>query len=197
MSGQPVTKFALPFTAQVFQRPSEVRQAEWTEIDFDKAIWTILAAGTKQRQMHRVLLSQQALAILREAQAVSGAGRFVFPRLGSPLKPVCENAINRALRRLKYNSEQMTSHGFRSTASTPLNESGKWNSAAIERALSHAEVNQVRAAYHRGAYWPERVETAQWWSGHLDRLPSWANVFDFPAPKTSSGLQGEAGVVIF
>ena len=188
MSGQPVTKFALQFTAQVFQRPGEVQHSEWIEIDFDKAIWTIPAARMKQRQSHRVPLSQQALAILREAQAVSGAGRFVFPRLGSPLKPMWENAINGALRRMKYSSEQMTAHGFRSTASTLLNESGKWNPDAIERALSHAEGNRVRAAYHRGAYWPERAEMAQWWSDHLDVLRPGAKVIDFPAPKTSSGL---------
>jgi len=187
-SGQPVTRLALQFTAHVFQRPGEVRQAEWTEVDFDKAIWAIPAARMKQRQPHRVPLSRQVLAILREAHALSGDGRFVFPKLGSPLKPMCENAINGALRRLKYTSAQMTAHGFRSTASTLLNESGKWNPDAIERALSHAEGNQVRAAYHRGAYWPERVEMAQWWSDHIDTLRSGAEVIDFPGSKTSSGL---------
>ena len=178
-SGLPVTLLALRFTAHVFQRPGEVRQAEWSEIDFDKAIWTIPAARMKQRQPHRVPLSQQALAILREAQAISGDGRFVFPKLGSMLKPMCENAINGALRRMKYSSEQMTAHGFRSTASTLLNESGKWNPDAIERALSHADSNQVRAAYHRGAYWPERIKMAQWWSDHLDTLKQGAQVLAF------------------
>ena len=195
-SGQPVTKMALQFTSHVFQRPGEVRQAEWSEIDFDKGIWTIPAACMKQRQPHHVPLSRQALAILREAYELSGDGRFVFPKLGSEFKPMCENAINGALRRMKYSSEQMTAHGFRSTASTLLNESGKWNPDAIERALSHADSNQVRAAYHRGAYWPERVKMAQWWSDHLDTLRSGAKVIDFPAPKSSSGLQGEAGAAI-
>jgi len=190
-SGQPVTKLALQFTSHVFQRPGEVRQAEWTEIGFDKAIWTIPAARMKQRQPHRVPLSLQALAILREAHAVSGDGRFVFPKLGSPLKPMCENAINGALRRLKFSSEQMTAHGFRSTASTLLNESGKWNPDAIERALSHAEGNQVRAAYHRGAYWPERVEMAQWWSDHFDVLRSGAKLLEFPVSIGAKGFQRE------
>ncbi len=168
--GQPVTKLALRFSAHVFQRPGEIRQAEWGEIDFYGAVWTIPAARMKQRRPHCVPLSQQALAILREAQALSGDGRFVFPKLGSPLKPMCENAINGALRRMGYGAGTMTAHGFRSTASSLLNESGKWNPDAIERSLAHADANQVRAAYHRGSYWQERVEMAQWWSDRLDVL---------------------------
>lgn len=169
-SGQPITTLALRFTAHVFQRPGEIRQAEWAEIDFDKAVWTIPAARMKQRQAHRVPLSSQAIAVLREAQALSGGGRYVFPKLGSPLKPMCENAINQALRRMGYGKDVMTAHGFRSTASSLLNESGKWNPDAIERALSHADTDQVRSAYHRGAHWAERVEMAQWWSDHLETL---------------------------
>ncbi len=169
-SGQPVSKLALRFTPHVFQRPGEIRQAEWREIDFDKAVWTIPAARMKQRQPHRVPLSRQALAILREAQELSGDGRYIFPKLGSPLKPMSENAINGALRRMGYGSNEMTAHGFRSTASSLLNETGKWNLDAIERALSHADRNQVRAVYHRGTHWPERVEMAQWWSDHIDLL---------------------------
>jgi len=169
-TGQPVTRLALRFTPHVFQRPGEIRQAEWTEIDFDKAVWTIPAERMKQRQPHRVPLSRQALAILRDAQELSGSGRYAFPKLGSALKPMCENAINGALRRLGFGADQMTAHGFRSTASSLLNESGKWSYDAIERALSHADSNQVRAAYHRGAHWQERVEMAQWWSDHLDLL---------------------------
>lgn len=99
-TGQPVTTLALGFTALVFQRPGEIRQAEWSEIDFDGAVWTIPAARMKQRQPHRVPLSRQALSILRDAEALSRGGRFVFPKLGSLLKPMCENAINGALRRM-------------------------------------------------------------------------------------------------
>jgi integrase len=83
---------------------------------------------------------------------------------------MCENAINGALRRMAYGSDEMTAHGFRSTASSLLNESGKWSADAIERALSHADGNQIRATYHREAHWPERVEMAQCWSDHLDTL---------------------------
>jgi integrase len=175
-SGQPVTTLALRFTAHVFQRPGEIRQAEWAEIDFEKAVWTIPAARMKQRQAHRVPLSSQAIAVLREAQALSGGGRYIFPKLGSPLKPMCENAINQALRRMGYGKDVMTAHGFRSTASSLLNESGKWNPDAIERALSHADTDQVRSAYHRGAHWAERVEMAQWWSDHLEMLRDGAKV---------------------
>ncbi len=187
-SGQPATRLALRFTPHVYQRPGEVRKAEWSEIDFDKALWTIPADRMKQRQPHRVPLSQQALAILREAAEVSGGGRYIFPKLGSPLKPMCENAINAALRRMGYGPDDMTAHGFRSTASSLLNESGKWTADAIERALSHADGNKVRAAYHRGAHWPERVLMAQWWSDHLDYLRNGAAVIPIiPLPVAKAG----------
>ena len=175
-SGQPITTIALRFTAHVFQRPGEIRQAEWSEVDFDKAEWVIPTGRMKQRQPHRVPLSCQAIAILREAETLSGGGRYVFPKLGSPLKPMCENAINGALRRMGFDADTMTAHGFRSTASSLLNESGKWSPDAIERALAHADGNQVRAIYHRGAHWPERVEMAQWWSDHLETLRDGAKV---------------------
>jgi len=185
-SGQSVTRLALRFTPHVYQRPGEVRQAEWSEIDFDKAEWIIPAARMKQRKPHRVPLSKQAVAILREAETLSGGGRFVFPKLGSPLKPMCENAINQALRRLGYGPDDMTAHGFRSTASSLLNESGKWSPDAIERSLAHADGNQVRAAYHRGAHWPERVEMAQWWSDHLDTLREGAEILPFKSRKATT-----------
>ena len=177
------------FTCHVFQRPGEVRQAEWSEIDFDKAVWTVPAARMKQRQPHRVPLSVQVLAILREAQALTGGGRYIFPKLGSPLKPMCENAVNGALRRMGYGPDEMTAQGFRSTASSLLNESGKWSADAIERSLSHADGNQIRAAYHRGAHWDERVAMAQWWSDHLETLREGAKVLAFSSasPTKSAG----------
>lgn len=184
-AGQPVTQLALRFTAHVFQRPGEIRKAEWAEIDFDKEVWTIPAARMKQRQAHRVPLSKQAIAILNEAKALTGDGRFIFPKLGSPLKPMCENAINQALRRMGFGKTEMTAHGFRSTASSLLNESGKWNPDAIERALSHADSDQVRSAYHRGAHWAERVEMAQWWSDHLDTLRKGAEIVPITVARAS------------
>ncbi len=91
---------------------------------------------------------------------------------------MCENAINQALRRLGYGKDDMTAHDFRSTASSLLNESGKWHPDAIKRALSYADTDQVRSAYHRGAHWPERVEMAQWWSDYRVSLREGATVID-------------------
>jgi integrase len=101
---------------------------------------------------------------------LTGGGRFVFPSVRTKLRPMSENTLNAALRRMGYSNDDMTSHGFRSTASTLLNESGKWSVDAIERALAHGDAGTVRAAYHRGAHWQERVLMAQWWSDYLDRL---------------------------
>lgn len=169
-SGMPTTAWALRLAPHVFLRPGELRQAEWSEIDLDAAIWRIPASRMKMKREHVVPLSTQAQAILKEAKAITGRGRYVFPGLATPNRPLSENTLNKALRRLGYGSEQMTSHGFRSTASTLLNESGKWSPDAIERALAHGDSDGVRAAYHRGAHWAERVQMAQWWSDYLDRL---------------------------
>ena len=168
--GQPATVFALRLAPHIFQRPGEVRQMEWAEVDFDKAVWTIPAKRMKMREAHHVPLSQQAVAILRDIHALTGRGVYVFPSIRSAARPMSENTINGALRRLGYGGDEMTAHGFRSSASSLLNESGRWNQEAIERALAHRESNQVRAAYHRSIYWPERVQMAQWWSDHLDTL---------------------------
>lgn len=175
-SGHPITRLALGLTSHVFQRPGEVRQAEWSEIDFGNAIWTIPAEKMKQREPHNVPLSSQSLAVLREAEAISGHSRYVFPSATTPKRPMSENTINQALRRMGFSSDKMTAHGFRSTASSLLNECGMWSPDAIERALSHKEGNQVRAAYHRSAYWGEQVRMAQWWSDRLDMLRTGAEV---------------------
>ncbi|MGK2227274.1 MAG: integrase [Devosia sp.] len=178
--GQPASVYALRLAPHIFQRPGEVRQMEWTEIDFDKAVWTIPANRMKMREAHHVPLSTQSLTILRDMQALTGRGLYVFPSIRSTSRPMSENTINGALRRLGYGSDEMTAHGFRSTASSLLNESGKWNADAIERALSHREGNQIRAAYHRSIYWPERVQMAQWWSDHLDMLRQGGEIVEFP-----------------
>jgi integrase len=168
--GQPTTLWALRLAPHVFVRPGELRMAEWREIDLDAAVWRIPSTRMKMRREHVVPLSKQTVAILKEAQGLTGEGRFVFPSVRTPLRPMSENTLNAALRRLGYGSDEMTAHGFRSTASTLLNESGKWSSDAIERALAHGDSDSVRAAYHRGVHWDERVKMAQWWSDYLDRL---------------------------
>lgn len=168
--GLPLTKLALQLSPLVFVRPGELRRAEWAEIDLEGAVWRIPSAKMKARMEHVVPLSSQAVAILRLAADLTGGGRYVFPSIRSNLDPMSENTVNAALRRLGYTGDEMTAHGFRSTASTLLNESGKWSPDAIERALAHKGKDLVRAAYHRGAHWQERVLMAQWWGDYLDGL---------------------------
>ena len=177
--GQPVTMWALRLAPHVFVRPGELRQAEWSEIDLDGAVWRIPGRRMKMKKEHVVPLSTQAVAILTEARGLTGGGRFVFPGQRTPKRPMSENTLNAALRRLGYGADEMTSHGFRSTASTLLNESGKWSVDAIERALAHGDTDNVRGAYHRGAHWHERVKMAQWWSDHLDALRDGGKVLPF------------------
>lgn len=178
--GSGITKLALQLAPHVFVRPGELRHAEWSEIDLDGALWTLPAEKTKMRKVHRVPLSRQSVALLREVHRHTGPSGYVFPSVRTRARPMSENTINAALRRLGYTSDEMTAHGFRAMASTLLNESGKWNPDAIERALAHGDTDKVRAAYHRGAHWPERVEMAQWWSDYLDTLRSGAEVVPFP-----------------
>ena len=173
--GQPSTHHALRLAPHVFVRPGELRHAEWQELDLDAALWIIPATRTKMRKSHQVPLSRQAVAILRDAERLSGGGKLVFPGLRGG-RPLSENTFNAALRRLGYGHDEMTAHGFRAMASTLLNESGKWNPDAIERALAHGERDKIRAAYNRAAHWAERVAMAQWWSDHLDTLRSGADV---------------------
>lgn len=168
--GRPETVFALKLAPHVFLRPGELRQAKWSEIDFADKVWRIPAERMKMKQPHTVPLSRQSLFFLRELRAAARPGEFVFPALHTTKRPICENTLNVALRRLGYGPDEMTSHGFRAMASTLLNESGLWHPDAIERALAHGEKDKVRAAYHRGTHWDERVRMAQWWSDYLDQL---------------------------
>jgi len=179
--GQPSTHYALRLAPHVFVRPGELRHADWSEFDLDAAIWTIPAARTKMRKVHQVPLSRQAVAILREAQKVSGAGKLAFPGLRGATRPLSENTFNAALRRLGYGSDEMTAHGFRAMASTLLNQSGKWRPDVVERALAHGERDKIRAAYNRAEYWEERVTMAQWWSDHLDTLRDGAEIIPLRA----------------
>ncbi len=140
-------------------------------MDLEKAEWRIPAAKMKMRRLHRVPLSRQALAIICDLQAISGGGRWLFPSVRSTSRPMSENTLNAALRRLGYSKEQMTAHGFRGMASTRLNEMGRWNPDAIERQLAHQESNDVRRAYmHAAEYWPERVHMMQVWADYLEEL---------------------------
>lgn len=178
--GSGITKLALQISPHVFVRPGELRHAEWSEIDLDGALWIIPAGKMKMRKAHHVPLSRQAVELLRDVQSVTGPNGYAFPSVRTRARPMSENTINAGLRRLGYSTNEMTAHGFRAMASTLLNESGKWNPDAIERALAHGDTDKVRAAYHRGAHWKERVDMAQWWSDCLDMLRNGADVVPFP-----------------
>lgn len=170
-SGEPATIIALRLTPHVFQRPGEIRQMRWKELDLANAVWTLPAPRMKtRREPHSVPLSRQSLKLVSHMNALSSHSEFVFPSIRSRHRPMSENTINGALRRLGYSGTEMTAHGFRATASSLLNESGNWNPDAIERASSHTDRSQIRGIYNRSPYWSERVEMAQWWSDYLDRL---------------------------
>jgi integrase len=179
--GQGFTRLAMQLAPHVFVRPGELRHAEWSEVDLEAALWTIPAGKMKMRKAHHVPLSRQAVELFREAWGATGPTGYVFPSIRARTRPMSENTINAGLRRLGYSSDEMTAHGFRSMASTLLNESGKWHPDAIERALAHGDSDKVRGAYHRGAHWDERVAMAQWWSDYLDQLRKGADVVQFPA----------------
>lgn len=175
-TGQHVTQCALKLAPLVFVRPGELRQAEWPEFDLDEAIWRIPAHRMKMKAGHIVPLSSQAVAILRELHAMTGQGHYVFPGLRSASRPMSENTVNAALRRLGYGKDEMTGHGFRSLAATRLNEMG-WNADAIERQLAHAESNKVREAYtHAAQYLDERKRMMQAWADYLDGLKAGGKV---------------------
>lgn len=173
--GSEVTRCALRLAALTFVRPGELRRAEWAEFDLEKSEWRIPAAKMKMREQHLVPLSKQAVAVLRELQPITGNGPLLFPGPYHRERPMSENTVNAALRRLGYAKEQMTGHGFRSMASTLLHEQG-WNHHAIERQLAHAERNAVSAAYNFAEHLPERRKMMQAWADYLDGLKTGAAV---------------------
>jgi integrase len=169
-NGHLITRCALQLAPLTFVRAGELRKAEWSEFNFEVAEWRIAAGKMKMRTVHIVPLSNQAISILREIQPLTGDGQYVFPCLRSPNRPMSENTILAALRRLGYSKEEMTPHGFRSMASTLLNEQGCWHPDAIERQLSHSERNDIRAAYNYAEYLQERRKMMQHWADYLDQL---------------------------
>jgi len=166
--GDPQTKLALRLLLLTFVRTTELRAAEWGEVDWGKSEWRIPAERMKMRALHIVPLSKQALAVLRELQKLSGNRRFIFPNQHDPATFMSENTMLFALYRMGYRW-RATGHGFRSTASTILNENG-FRADVIERQLAHSEQNSVRAAYNHAQYLLERREMMQWWADFLDGL---------------------------
>jgi integrase len=169
------TTCALKLAPLVFVRPGELRHAEWAEFDLDAREWRIPGEKMKMREPHIVPLSDQALALLASLHPLTGAGKYLFPSIRTTTRPMSENTVNAALRRLGYASDEMTGHGFRSIATTLLNEQG-WHRDAIERQLAHAERNQVRAAYNYAEHLPERRRMMQSWADYLDAINTGANV---------------------
>jgi integrase len=176
-NGEWITRCALRLAPLVFVRPGELRHARWSEINFDKAEWRIPATRMKMRVQHIVPLSTQAIAVLRDLEQLTGKFDFAFPGTRSRERPMSENTVTAALRRMGYSGDDMTGHGFRSMASTLLNEQG-WNRDAIERQLAHGERDAVRAAYNYAQHLPERREMMQAWADFLDHLKAGT-----PSPK--------------
>ncbi len=165
-SGTPVAQCALRLAPLVFVRPGELRCAEWAEIDLDKAEWRIPADKMKMRSPHFVPLSTQAIEILMEIKPLTDGGPYVFPSIRTARRPMSNNTILAALRRLGYAKEEMSGHGFRAMASTILHEQG-WPSDVIERQLAHAERNSIKAAYNYAQHLPERRQMMQSWADYL------------------------------
>ena len=141
---------------------------EWSELDLEKAIWTIPAAKAKMRREHHVPLSRQAVEVIKEMNELFGERRNVFPSMMSGKDVLSENSINSALRRMSITETQHTAHGFRSSASSILNESGEFKPDAIEAQLAHLDGSKVRRIYNRATYWDERTRMMQWWADMLD-----------------------------
>jgi integrase len=169
-SGYPITKLALKLLPLVFVRPGELRNAEWSEIDFEKKEWNIPAEKMKMRQPHLVPLSKQAIIILKETKLMTSHSKYIFPSITSLKRPMSDNTLNLALRRMDYTKEEMTAHGFRAMARTLLDEELKFRPDIIEHQLSHAVKDPNGRAYNRTKHLEERVKMMQDWADYLDTL---------------------------
>ncbi len=168
--GNPETRIALKLMALLFPRPGELRHASWLEFDLNKGIWTIPAARMKMRREHKKHLSSLVVSLLEELKVFSGYTELAFPGIHSRHRPMSENTLNSALRRMGFTADEATSHGFRASASSLLNESNLWSADAIEAELAHVGADEVRRAYYRALYWDERVKMMNWWSDTVNEL---------------------------
>jgi len=174
--GQFVTKCALRLAPLVFVRPGELRKAEWVEFDLDKAEWNIPAERMKMREPHLVPLSAQAVTILRELHALTGGGKYVFPGARTTKRPMSDNAILAALRRMGFTKDEMSGHGFRAMARTILDEVLQVRPDYIEHQLAHAVRDPNGRAYNRTAHLAERRKMMQLWADYLDKQKAGAEV---------------------
>jgi len=164
-----IIRAALHMLAYTFVRSKELRHAEWSEINFEGAEWRIPATRMKMKDTHIVPLAGRVLSALKDLQQYTGGGKYLFPGAWSNSAPISDMALLNALRRMGYEKGVMTVHGFRSMASTLLNEQG-YNRDWIERQLAHGERNSIRAAYNYAEYLPERRRMMQEWADYLDGL---------------------------
>ena len=169
-------KCALKLAPMLFVRPGELRQMEWAEIDFEAERWNLPAAKMKMKTAHIVPLPRQAIDILKDLQPLTGYGKYVFPCHRSPLRPMTNNAINAALRRMGYTSDDQTGHGFRAMARTILDEVLQVRPDFIEHQLAHAVKDPNGRAYNRTAHLSERKKMMQLWADYLDGLKAGAKV---------------------
>jgi integrase len=181
--GSLAARCALKLAPLTFVRPGELRKAEWSEIDLDRAEWNIAAGRMKTREPHLVPLSAQSVAVLRELLPVTGGGRYVFPSLHTPTRPMSENTVNAALRRLGYDKTEMTGHGFRAAARTILDEVLGERPDLIEHQLAHAVRDPLGRAYNRTTHLPERRRMMQRWADFLDSLKNGAEVVPLRAAR--------------
>jgi integrase len=170
--GYPATQAAFKLAPILFSRPKELRRARWSEFDLDgKApAWRVPQGATKMRVGHIIPLPRQAIAILRELHALTGPNGYVFPQMKEPTRPLSQNALTMALRRMGYQGEQSW-HGFRTTASTLLRELG-WDPDLVERQLSHDVGSDVARAYDKSTLFPLRRKMMQAWADYLDEIKS-------------------------
>ncbi len=180
-NGHFVVKCALRLAPLFFVRPGELRNAVWAEIDLDEAVWNIPAHKMKMRLAHIVPLSRQAAEILSELKELTRTSRYVFPSLRSSARPMSNNTVNAALRRLGYDKDSMTGHGFRAMARTILDEVLKVNPYVIEAQLAHKVPDPLGRAYNRTTHIEERKRMMQLWADYLDSLKQGAKVLPFKA----------------
>jgi len=174
--GHFVTKSALRLAPLFFVRPGELRKAEWVEIDLDKAEWNIPAERMKMREPHLVPLCTQAVEILRDLHALTGGGRYLFPGARTNGRPMSDNAVLAALRRMGFAKDEMSGHGFRAMARTILDEVLQVRPDFIEHQLAHAVRDPNGRAYNRTAHLTERKKMMQQWADYLDKLKAGAEV---------------------
>jgi integrase len=175
--GQPVTRTALLLSALLFQRPGNMRQMEWSEVDLGAGMWTIPSQKMKRKKLekqngrpHLVPLARQAVVALTDLQPLTGRSRYVFPAVVSAKRPMSENTVRVALRRLGFDNETMSPHGFRAMARTMLVERLDIHPDVIEAQLAHGKAGPLGAAYDRAEFLDQRRKMMQAWATYLDEL---------------------------